>query len=67
MKGDPDMEETLKLVANYGFPMVISLYVLVRLEPVIKDLQKSIMLLTIVVARQSDIDITQMQKIMEGS
>jgi len=61
------MEETLKLVANYGFPMVISLYVLVRLEPVIKDLQKSIMLLTIVVARQSDIDITQMQKIMEGS
>ncbi|MEW5954717.1 MAG: YvrJ family protein [Bacillota bacterium] len=61
------MEETLKLVANYGFPMVISLYVLVRLEPVIKDLQKSIMLLTIVVARQSEIDITQMQKIMEGS
>ena len=60
------MEETLKLAANYGFPMVVSLYVLVRLEPVIKDLQKSIMLLTMVVARQSDIDINQMQKIMEG-
>ena len=60
------MEETLKLAANYGLPMVNSLYVLVRLEPVIKDLQKSIMLLTMVVARQSDINIAQMQKIMEG-
>ena len=48
------MEEMLKLAANYGFPMVVSLYVLVRLEPVIKELQKSIMLLTMVVARQSD-------------
>lgn len=40
------MEETPKLAANYGFPMAISPYVLVRLEPVIKDLQKSIMMLT---------------------
>ena len=60
------MDETLKLAANYGVPMVISLYVLVRLEPVIKDLQKSIMLLTMVVAQQSNIDIDQMQEIMEG-
>ena len=50
------MEEIFKLVANYGFPMVVAGYLLVRLEPTIKDLQKSITSLTIVVARQSGMD-----------
>lgn len=57
------MEEILKLAANYGFPMVVAGYLLVRLEPLIKELQKSITLLTMVVARQSDIDVEQMQQI----
>ncbi|WP_211662111.1 YvrJ family protein [Neomoorella glycerini] len=30
------IEKMLKLAANYGFPMVIVIYVLVRLEPVIE-------------------------------
>lgn len=47
------MEETLKLAANYGFPMVVAGYLLIRLEPIIKDLQRSINSLTIVVARQA--------------
>ena len=47
------MEEYMKLAANYGFPMVVAGYLLVRLEPLIKELQKSITLLTLVVARQS--------------
>lgn len=59
------MEDMFKLVANYGFPMVIAGYLLVRLEPVIKDLQKSITLLTLVVAKQSDIDMEQMQQILD--
>ncbi|MBO8138235.1 MAG: YvrJ family protein [Desulfotomaculum sp.] len=59
------MEDILKLAANYGFPMIIACYLLVRLEPLIKDLQKSVVLLTFVVARQSDIDIEQMQKILD--
>ncbi|AHF07261.1 YvrJ family protein [Desulfitobacterium metallireducens] len=50
------MEELLKLTANYGFPMVVAGYLLVRLEPTIKELQKSITSLTIVVARQSGMD-----------
>jgi hypothetical protein len=41
---------------SFGFSMVVAGYLLVRLEPVIKDLQKSISLLTIVVARQGEVD-----------
>lgn len=60
------MEELMKLAANYGFPMVVAGYLLVRLEPLIKELQKSITLLTLVVARQSDVDVEQMRRIVEG-
>lgn len=59
------MEEIFKLAANYGFPMVVAGYLLVRLEPLIKELQKSITLLTMVVAKQSDINTDDMKKIME--
>jgi hydrogenase maturation factor len=60
------MEEYMKLAANYGFPMVVAGYLLVRLEPLIKELQKSITLLTLVVARQSDIDVDKMRQIVDG-
>jgi len=38
----------------------------VRLEPLIRNLDKSITLLTMVVARQSNIDVEQVQQIIEG-
>ncbi len=60
------MEEIMKLAANYGFPMVVAGYLLVRLEPLIRDLEKSITLLTMVVAKQSNIDVAQVQQIIEG-
>ncbi|WP_027363604.1 YvrJ family protein [Desulfotruncus alcoholivorax] len=60
------MEEMMKLAANYGFPMVVAGYLLVRLEPLIKELQKSISLLTLVVARESDADVEQLRQIVEG-
>ncbi|AQS60253.1 YvrJ family protein [Desulforamulus ferrireducens] len=60
------MEEYMKLAANYGFPMVVAGYLLVRLEPLIKELQKSITLLTLVVAKQSDIDVDKMRQIVDG-
>jgi len=41
--------------------MVVAGYLLVRLEPLIRDLEKSIALLTLVVARQSEIDVAQVQ------
>jgi hypothetical protein len=43
-----------------------SRYLLVRLEPLIRDLEKSITLLTMIVARQSNIDVEQVQQILEG-
>ena len=60
------MEEIFKLVANYGFPMVVAGYLLVKIEPVMKDLQKSINSLTIVVARQSGLDGEEIRKIING-
>lgn len=51
------VEEFLKLVGNYGFPMALSAYLLVRLEPLIRELQKSVTLLTMVVARQSGVEL----------
>ncbi|WP_031514096.1 YvrJ family protein [Desulfofalx alkaliphila] len=60
------MEELLQAIGNYGFPMVIAGYLLVRMEPVIRDLQRSVTLLTMVVARQSDIDVEHLKKIVDG-
>lgn len=61
-----EVEEMMKLSANYGFPMIVAGYLLVRLEPLIKELQKSILLLTLVVAKQSDIDLDKVRHIAEG-
>lgn len=60
------MEEYFKLAANYGFPMVVSGYLLVRLEPLIKELQKSVTLLTVVVARQGGVDYEDARQLVEG-
>jgi len=46
--------------------MAVAVYLLVRLEPLIRDLEKSITLLTMVVAKQSNIDVEQVQQIVEG-
>jgi hypothetical protein len=46
--------------------MVVAGYLLVRLEPVIKELQKSITSLTIVVARQSGMDVEEIKEIING-
>jgi hypothetical protein len=57
------MEEFAKLAANYGFPMVVAFYLLLRLEPLIKELQKTVNVLTIVVAKQGDVDIEEARRI----
>jgi hypothetical protein len=58
------MEEIFQLAANYGFPMVVAGYLLVRLEPTIRELQKSITSLTIVVARQSGMNKEEIEEII---
>ena len=60
------MEDMLRLAANYGFPMVVAGYLLVRLEPVIKELQKSITSPPVVVARQSGMEFEEISEIING-
>lgn len=38
-------------ISNVGFPVFVAVYVLLRLEPTIRDLQRTITVLTIVVAK----------------
>lgn len=54
------MEELFKLASNYGFPMVVAGYLLLRLEPTIRDLQRSINLLSLIIAKQSGIELDEL-------
>ncbi|ADQ14477.1 YvrJ family protein [Halanaerobium hydrogeniformans] len=36
------MEELFTLISSYGFPMVLSVYLLIRFETKLKDLESSI-------------------------
>jgi hypothetical protein len=48
---------------NFGFAAVVSGYLLMRIEPSIKELTKTVNLLTIVVARTSGVDIEELRNI----
>lgn len=56
------MEEILKLVSNYGFPMILSVYLLLRFEPLIKELKNSIDTLIMVTNLQHKNNIEEMNK-----
>jgi len=61
------VEEMLAAFGNYGFPMVVAAYLLVRMEPLIRELQKSVALLTVVVARSiGGVDVAEARRIVEG-
>lgn len=50
------IETWIQAVSTVGFPIVISFYVLCRLEPTINRLNETIRLQSIIIARQSGID-----------
>ena len=54
--------ESYQWLANFGFAAVVAMYVLIRLEPSIRELQKSVTLLTVVVARSSGIDYEKIKR-----
>jgi len=60
------MEEYAKIAANYGFPMAVAFYLLIRLEPLIRELKESVNMLTVVVARQGGVDMEEARRIVEG-
>lgn len=57
----------LIIAANYGFPAVIAVYVLARMEPLIRDLQKTVACLTAVVAKQADMDLEDIERAFNGN
>ena len=59
------MSEILEMVSTYGFPMVIAIYLLVRMEPLIKGLQKSIDTLTLVVSLQNNLNTNDLEEVHE--
>ena len=50
MKGGEKMEEILTQIANFGFPIVVSIYLLVRIEEKLNQLTESINELSRVIA-----------------
>ena len=56
------MEEALSAVSTVGFPIVVALYVLIRQEGVMRELKKSVDLLTIVVANSSGLSLDTIKK-----
>ena len=49
------MEDLLRLATTYGFPSVVAIYLLVRLEPLIRSLKTSIDTLILVMALQNGV------------
>ena len=49
------MEELLIMISSYGFPMVMAIYLLVRMEPLIRGLKESVDSLSLLVAMQSEV------------
>lgn len=45
------MEELLKAIANWGFPIVVSVYLLVRIETKLEKLESAINNLSLTIAR----------------
>lgn len=45
------MDELLKAIANWGFPIVVSVYLLVRIETKIESLEQAIKDLSLTLAR----------------
>jgi len=53
---------TWQWIAQFGFAAVVAMYVLMRLEPTIKELDKTVRLLTIVVAKSSGLDVHEIER-----
>lgn len=55
--------EQYQWLANFGFAAVVAGYVLMRIEPAIKELTRTVSVLTIVVAKSNDIDVEEARRL----
>ncbi|WP_240373974.1 YvrJ family protein [Bacillus piscicola] len=59
------MEELIALISNVGFPIAVASYLLIRLEPIVKDLQASISGLTVVIGKQNEATTQQIRELLD--
>lgn len=57
------MNDIAEVISTVGFPIFVAAYLLMRLEPIIRDLQKSVNVLTVVVAKQAGVDISEADRL----
>ena len=57
------MEQAVNFISSVGFPVFVAVYLLIRLEPTIRELQKTITVLTVVVAKSNNVDYEEARKI----
>ena len=57
------MDSIGTFINSVGFPIFVAVYVLCRLEPAIKGLEKTIGVLTYVIAKQNGIDYEEAKKV----
>ncbi|GAE36452.1 YvrJ family protein [Halalkalibacter akibai] len=58
------MDEIVTLISNVGFPITVASYLLIRLEPVVKDLKESISGLTLLIGKQNEVTQSQINSLM---
>ncbi|MCW2276892.1 YvrJ family protein [Heliophilum fasciatum] len=59
-------EQLLRSVADVGFPIAIASYLLIRFEPLIKGLENTIHMLTLIIAKQQDLNIEEVKPLIKG-
>ncbi len=57
------MQEVSTLISQLGFPIFVAVYLLVKLEPTLKGLQKTVIVLTIVLAKSNGVDYQEAKKL----
>jgi len=60
------MENAIQAISTVGFPIFITVYVLIRLEPTINKLNSTIMQQTLLIAKLSGIDYNEAMKEFRG-
>ena len=57
----------MAFISNVGFPVFVAVYLLVRLEPTMRDLQKTVTVLTIVVAKSNGVDYEEASRMVRNN